>query len=773
MMTLFGVLLALFYLLQPMLATTEPLVSNPIQIIAFHNETFRVVEESLELLLRVDEPVTVCGVAGPGKSGKSYMLNAFSNQTNGFQVGAGLEPQTQGLWLLDSGLRGSDGSRLLLLDSQGLFELGATKQGDSKLFAMSALLSSHLLYNSQKTIDYNNLLMLEELVRRLEFFRDNTNVTSDAHDIVLKDVSLPTLTLVVQGFTQKLNNQTCTEYMQRFNVGKYQSTSQNLEGVHKMFRSFDCLTLAVPHSNEIILQDLSQAPLEDMTQSYQRDLTSLRSHVTSLATSKTISGNQMKGPQIVTLLRLLVLVIDRFPSAPSAAQSFVSNLISDTRDHLQGVALRRLGGLFSNPPANMSVFDSQALAIASETSDMFATQLTGIKIGDSTLTEFSRALSLEVMNATTTNKQLVESHIDSFLNTAWETATSKITSQALPVPKADLETSTAVVGQIFTLPALVDLSAYNQSQAYLQRVQQYEKQYAEWNAETIAKNDAAINTHLEAASKALTDLCQSVVSGYDSEIKFSQTLIVMHEGLLQIASAPYESIISQNIPWMSGSTELEQYHKQTQSQCSDFFTAYSRSNSDNITSVLVAAAERVKGELDKYVREELVVPDTDEAVQSQLASKTSLLLQTYLDETQWLSQAESYAPHVQSLNNSIAEIRTSTSEVNKHALDSGSKEAFACLQTKMRKQDCVLNATCLHNWIPAQFIKHVTAIATECIHASNDTQKMSEGLKNFVVEQWITSKFVEQYNVGISHRVTGLLVSLIALTLAAFIRLQR
>jgi hypothetical protein len=71
-------------------------------------------------------------------AGKSFLLNSLLEDTTsyfgGFKgtfifllrpltraVGSKVDPQTMGLWVLPTNMTGSDGSRVLLLDSEGFF----------------------------------------------------------------------------------------------------------------------------------------------------------------------------------------------------------------------------------------------------------------------------------------------------------------------------------------------------------------------------------------------------------------------------------------------------------------------------------------------------------------------------------------------------------------------------------------------------------------------------------------------------------------------------
>jgi hypothetical protein len=92
--------------------------------------------------------------------GKSFLLNVLLNSTQGFTVGAVPDPETRGIWIRvvsKEKLTGPDGSRVVLMDTEGFYGEGATRSYDARIFAIATLVSSHLIYNTIRTIgEYTN-----------------------------------------------------------------------------------------------------------------------------------------------------------------------------------------------------------------------------------------------------------------------------------------------------------------------------------------------------------------------------------------------------------------------------------------------------------------------------------------------------------------------------------------------------------------------------------------------------------------------------------------
>ena len=109
--------------------------------------------DTLEWLGNLPGPLCVLAISGPLRSGKSCLMNHLFGAAGGeaFRVGGTIVSTTHGMWICAARpgcLPGVDGT-VLLLDTEGLGALESdSPQREPQLFALTALLSSVVLYNS-------------------------------------------------------------------------------------------------------------------------------------------------------------------------------------------------------------------------------------------------------------------------------------------------------------------------------------------------------------------------------------------------------------------------------------------------------------------------------------------------------------------------------------------------------------------------------------------------------------------------------------------------
>lgn len=91
--------------------------------------------------------LAVIVIAGPYRSGKSFLANRFLNRMKGFTIGSTVQSCTRGIWMWNRLVPLSDEVDAVLLDTEGLGSTDREFETDIKIFSLSILLASTFVYN--------------------------------------------------------------------------------------------------------------------------------------------------------------------------------------------------------------------------------------------------------------------------------------------------------------------------------------------------------------------------------------------------------------------------------------------------------------------------------------------------------------------------------------------------------------------------------------------------------------------------------------------------
>ena len=152
-----------------------------VPLVVADGDGLRVTQQAEALLASIAEPVAVVAVAGPYRSGKSFLLNCLVDGAEpgtvppAFGVGSTTNACTRGIWLYAAPTvaRGADGApmRVLYLDSEGLGAVAGDAQHEMRIFSLAVLLGSLFLYNSRGAIDEASLTSLSFITQLAKHVR--------------------------------------------------------------------------------------------------------------------------------------------------------------------------------------------------------------------------------------------------------------------------------------------------------------------------------------------------------------------------------------------------------------------------------------------------------------------------------------------------------------------------------------------------------------------------------------------------------------------------
>lgn len=365
--------------------------------------------------------MAMVAVVGNFHSGKSFLMNQLMGKSTGFGIGPSVQPETMGIWMWGQPLQVNSPKagkiNIVFLDTEGFAANNVTENYDAKVFAVSTLLSSHLLYNSVKIIDQSDIDYLELLARRTQLFalRSQLSKSKWTSDFNQDMLTFPPLTWVVQDFAQRTHNfETPTEWLHRLMAGHSRESDNYTISLLEIFENVECHTLFYPASDKSLLEDLSRAREDDLSHHYKSDRDQLIRKLKGTVVPKEKNNNFVTGADLAQLLRVLVTAANdgSLADVPSRWDTFVERLQSTSSDDCTTFYKKELDayleGVHKNEPVSMRAFDVQHQQIKAKAFELLDQLLHGL---EDALTTARRDLSTGIEAIYLTKRDLNEKKI--------------------------------------------------------------------------------------------------------------------------------------------------------------------------------------------------------------------------------------------------------------------------------------------------------------------------------------------------------------------------
>ncbi|GMH33914.1 hypothetical protein BSKO_01748 [Bryopsis sp. KO-2023] len=285
-------------------------------------------EAGLEFLRGIKSPVAPVVVIGPYRSGKSFLLDQLLNVScnEGFGVGHTRNTQTKGVWVWSEPTTVSTsqgwGLSLLYIDTEGFESTGKSDSYDDRIFALSALMSSVLIYNLPETVRESDIEKLSFAVELSSGLYNSEGGRMDRMPVEPGNM----LWLIQRDFLEgKTVDQMVKDALAPVenaygdkDISQVNRIRNSLSVIAKNSTAFG---LKQPHLERTKLCDIGDEQL-DPTYVEQRD--SLRGLVQRLAVPKIVMGRVMTGPDLADLVQKVVQALNtrEIPSVGSILDSF-------------------------------------------------------------------------------------------------------------------------------------------------------------------------------------------------------------------------------------------------------------------------------------------------------------------------------------------------------------------------------------------------------------------------------------------------------------------
>lgn len=313
---------------------------QPIQLVTLDSEgSFEITYEGSQFLSSLaDKKLSVLSITGPYRSGKSFLANLIMNQMSGFKTGSTTNACTKGIWAWGRPCELSDGTLLIVLDSEGLGSVEKDRELniDLKLFTFCILVSSTIVYNSKHSIsedkieelanvaNLTNRIKLYENTKETEKSREEkknqpkSNKKSDEEefDSLISNSSeltdcFPKLIWAVRDFSLDLQGMSANEYLEKalsssdIENSKGKNESRNI--IKKNFKDRECITIVIPTNDPKKLKNLEFESREVLRKEFCEAIDKLVEKIKNEKRKKIIKGVELDG---ITLLGLIQNFID-------------------------------------------------------------------------------------------------------------------------------------------------------------------------------------------------------------------------------------------------------------------------------------------------------------------------------------------------------------------------------------------------------------------------------------------------------------------------------
>ncbi|XP_072203845.1 guanylate-binding protein 3-like isoform X2 [Excalfactoria chinensis] len=301
---------------------------------------------ALAVLQEVTQPLVVVAIAGPYRTGKSFLMNQLAQKRVGFPLGPTVRAETKGIWMWCLPHPRRPGVTLVLLDTEGLEDPNkGDSHNDAWIFTLALLLSSTLVYNSKGTIDQKALEHLELVTQLSELIRvrdgdkdgdDSVGREDDAEDCEFVRF-FPGFVWVVRDFTLELRLGerpiSEDEYLEQALELKHGHSRkvQNYNATRLCLRNYfptrKCFVLPSPlgTGEQRLMEEL---PEDALAPRFLQQAAKFCDYVLSSAWPKTLpDGGALTGRALCMLLRSYLEAINsgRLPCLEGAAEVMMAN----------------------------------------------------------------------------------------------------------------------------------------------------------------------------------------------------------------------------------------------------------------------------------------------------------------------------------------------------------------------------------------------------------------------------------------------------------------
>lgn len=340
--------------------------------------------------------------------GKSERISEGRVDDSGFPWRAGAQKLTRGIWMWSApyvvkttkGLRG-----ILLMDTQGAWDSEMTKDLSACVFALTAILSSKLVYNVRNSLNAQN-------VENLDYFTTVAKVIMPPDDVGRMG-ELQVLIRDWEHYDEGATLEECEEevfaHRQDFLSKEHSKNSANVEAIERLENIFRNITVtALPHPG-LIFQKTWKGDIKDINKDFifllGRFMKNLLSDIEQCEGSAPM-GEPLSGENFASVL---ASTIEAFQTSPTEAinlrDAFVTLRVLRSKNAVDGVIEQKVREFRQARLHDPNVFNAKLHKFKEEMMTLYREQIAPLQLEkeDELVKELAEKLSALISEAATNN----------------------------------------------------------------------------------------------------------------------------------------------------------------------------------------------------------------------------------------------------------------------------------------------------------------------------------------------------------------------------------
>eukprot|EP00397_Hematodinium_sp_SG-2012_P006904 GEMP01006941.1.p1 GENE.GEMP01006941.1~~GEMP01006941.1.p1 ORF type:complete len:573 (+),score=77.27 GEMP01006941.1:230-1948(+) len=343
-----------------------------------------------------------------GAQGKSDRISEGRVDDTAFPWRAGAQRLTRGMWMWSApyvvktskGLKG-----ILLMDTQGAWDSEMTKDLSACVFALTAILSSKLVYNVRNSLNAQN-------VENLDYFTTVAKVILPDEDVGRMgelQVLIRDWEHYDEGATLEQCHEEVFKHRQDFLSKDHAKNSANVEAIDRLENIFSHITVtALPHPG-LIFQKTWKGEIKDINKDFifllDRFFADLLAGI-ELCPPSAPMGEPLNGENFASIM---ASTIEAFQTTPTEAinlrDAFVTLRVLRSKNAIDGIIDTKVREFRMSRLQDPSAFNSKLYLFKEEMIEMFRTQIAPLKLEkeEALLQELSDRLKQMIDEAATNN----------------------------------------------------------------------------------------------------------------------------------------------------------------------------------------------------------------------------------------------------------------------------------------------------------------------------------------------------------------------------------